>query len=737
MISFLAPFALTGLLALAVPIAIHLLKPRRVRVIPFSSLRWLRASQHRFSRRIQWHQILLFLLRAAFLLLLVLAAARPIVRRPGGEGRVHRFVVVDATRAMKVSTRTLPDPMRAARRQATRWIMSASGATQSTLLIAGNPPRAVGPLSTNPETVLEHVRHLAADGSETPVTSVLRLIPSLHRQAGAAERVELVVLTANLEASWQPSDVEALLQVLDVPVHVYVQEIAAPDTENAWITSADIDETSTGSRRLRVRLGAAGPRRHVRTLRWTGGAGEPLAESHVEIEPGFETVQVFDVPPGLDADLPSLGRLSLEPADALPDDDQLRVLLHRPVVWNVLLVEPETTGASTHASSLHLRTALEALAEGGQGQWALRTRYPTTLRHADLQEADVIFMVEPHALAHDIMSTLRGRVDEGAGLVVFPGPLMDKTFYNQTFVRGEGNDHGLLTRAVTGVLQVGDVERLARWQVREPDHPLLKPLADPTHGDITQARFSHYVQLDEPEDPARETVLMAFADGTPGMIASRFGQGQVRWLNMTANDAWSDVPRRRGFVPLVDGLLRELTYSGGRGESPLVVGKPITYVLPSDVDPSSVRLETPHQNVLPVDLFVRAGRYRLRSPGVTQPGVYRLRWEASSGEKVTRVLPVESGRSFSNLQRMDAETLKHVWHPADMSFAGLDAPLADTARMARGGLSLPDPWLMLLAMLVLGLETVLCCYWCPRDTTKMQWRPFATGQGLLSREEAS
>ena len=75
MFTLLAPLALAAAALLAIPVIIHLLKPKRVRTMPFSSLRWLRASQHKLSRRIQWHQILLFLLRAAFLTALVLALA--------------------------------------------------------------------------------------------------------------------------------------------------------------------------------------------------------------------------------------------------------------------------------------------------------------------------------------------------------------------------------------------------------------------------------------------------------------------------------------------------------------------------------------------------------------------------------------------------------------------------------------------------------------------------------------
>src|SRR3954454_7472606 len=100
MFTLLAPLALAAFALLAIPIIIHLLKPKRVRTMPFSSLRWLRTSQHKLSRRIQWHQVLLFLLRAAFLSALVLALTKPIFSTGGKHTLTERVVILDVSRSM-------------------------------------------------------------------------------------------------------------------------------------------------------------------------------------------------------------------------------------------------------------------------------------------------------------------------------------------------------------------------------------------------------------------------------------------------------------------------------------------------------------------------------------------------------------------------------------------------------------------------------------------------------------
>src|SRR6476620_1594616 len=112
--TFLVPTALAFAALLAVPVIVHLFKPRRVRQTPFSSLRWLTLSPQKLSRRIRWHQLLLFTMRASFLLLLVLALARPLwssADAPPGD----RVIVVDVSRSMAVRIPGRPAPIERAR----------------------------------------------------------------------------------------------------------------------------------------------------------------------------------------------------------------------------------------------------------------------------------------------------------------------------------------------------------------------------------------------------------------------------------------------------------------------------------------------------------------------------------------------------------------------------------------------------------------------------------------------
>src|SRR5215207_4628147 len=78
--SFLAPFFLAGLAALAIPVLIHLIQRERKNVVPFPSLMFIRRIPYSSIRRRRIHNWALLMLRLAAIALIVAAFARPFFR---------------------------------------------------------------------------------------------------------------------------------------------------------------------------------------------------------------------------------------------------------------------------------------------------------------------------------------------------------------------------------------------------------------------------------------------------------------------------------------------------------------------------------------------------------------------------------------------------------------------------------------------------------------------------------
>ena len=74
---FLAPLMLIGVLALGVPIAIHLIGRRRARIVKFAALDFLLATKRRTARRFRLRERVLLLVRVIACAALALALAKP------------------------------------------------------------------------------------------------------------------------------------------------------------------------------------------------------------------------------------------------------------------------------------------------------------------------------------------------------------------------------------------------------------------------------------------------------------------------------------------------------------------------------------------------------------------------------------------------------------------------------------------------------------------------------------
>ena len=176
MFTLLAPFALAAAALLAIPIIIHLLKPKRVRTMPFSSLRWLRTSQHKLSRRIQWHQVLLFLLRAAFLLLLVFALAKPIFSTSGRRHFTERFIVLDVSRSMNYEQPGKDSPFVQAKKIARALLAQGLPGDRATVLLTANKTVALGPLAEDPTRYVARLEAARTGLGDTDLSSALAVL---------------------------------------------------------------------------------------------------------------------------------------------------------------------------------------------------------------------------------------------------------------------------------------------------------------------------------------------------------------------------------------------------------------------------------------------------------------------------------------------------------------------------------------------------------------------------------
>jgi hypothetical protein len=707
MLNFLAPAALGGLLLLAIPVAVHLFKPRKMRQTPFSSLRWLRMTRQRWSRRIRWHQLFLFALRAAFVVFLVLALSRPLWSPHAESKYTDRFVVVDVSRRMAFEAQGRPTPMARAKEMAAEIMTRARAGDRTALLLTGSTTRIVTPPTVDGQKFLPALQAVEAGATDTNLGSALSVIRPMLTHARPEADAEVYFITDNHQQGWSQGDIAAFAKDLPTPVKVHVVDVGVKGAANGWIADARLITTSGGSstrRILHVDLGCVGDQAQERTVRIIGLSGAAEQERSVTLEPGLPTAVNFEVPAALDL-RGQVAELRLEPADALPSDDRYFLNLDTTAALRVLMVEPDVPEEETIRPGLHLHTALESLAQGDRSLAVVR-RTVSSATPRDFADADVIFLVGVPELLPQQLEAAETRVKAGAGLVVFLGPRLRHEFYNQKLFKAQQPGEGLLSVALKAEepAQHGSTAPLSniRWS-----HRLLAPLNDPVLGDLAGTRFRGYYRF-AGSPPESDTVLAWIDDAVPAIVERGVGAGRVLLFNTTAGDDWSDLPRRKSFVPLVDRVLTYLSAGGARRDFP--VGETVTLPLAEWKPGETLTVRGPSGAMIAPAFASAGGRNLLRLGPLMEAGVYRVERPDAAGKNFPFVVNVGTGDSM--MTPADPATLESWFSPVALDV--LD-PEATAKQLARSTAEVTLwPWLVGFAGVVLIAEMFFVHWLCPK-----------------------
>ncbi len=105
--TFLNSLVLFGLIAATIPVIIHLLNLRKLKVVEFSTIRFLKELQRNRIRKIKIKQILLLILRTLIIIFLVLSFSRPTIKDItfaglGSEVKKTIVIIIDNSPSMSI-----------------------------------------------------------------------------------------------------------------------------------------------------------------------------------------------------------------------------------------------------------------------------------------------------------------------------------------------------------------------------------------------------------------------------------------------------------------------------------------------------------------------------------------------------------------------------------------------------------------------------------------------------------
>ena len=636
---FLNPAVLLGLVAAALPLAIHLLHRGRTQPHPFSDFTFLRQLQQNRMRRLQLRQWLVLLLRTLIIALIVCAFARPTYQAGRGWGGGDSPVAVHALLDLSYSTR-YQRPAGSLFDQLQRQLGD---------LLAVLPPRdlvTVQPFAQRPHPpfagdrtyLAERMAELAPTQAATDLRAALHAVAQHLNQESALAAHELFIFTDLAEYNWDQLD-DALPSFAGTRVYIagphtqprpnaYVKRVAAP----SWMLAADAKVT------LRADIAHSG----------AGTALDLFVDGQRtrrhSVDPGAPgTTQV-----ALSFSPRRPGRLSGHIAladDALALDNRRYFTLDLPTAITALLFGERPEDAYYARRALGAAALSDPVVE-------IRTGLFADLDASALAGVDVLVLCNLARLGAAQKAALDEFVAGGGGVVLFPAPHSDLGYYNRD----------LLTGLTPGRFKdrVGTPGNTAAYQVLDedgPHHPLFNDLLT---SDSDQPRFYAYFSL----VPAPDLLPLArFGDGQLAMALAWQEQGRVALAAFPIDPQWNDLHRRGLFAPLLHRLVRELSLPPDR-HATYLVGETVYRRLADVPMEAVVEAETPSGERLRLGPERVGGQYLWKIPRVGEAGIWYLR---AAGATVD-AFAVNLDARESALAPVAPERVRRVFPGAEVHF---------------------------------------------------------------------
>ena len=548
-LSFLTPAFFLGALAVAVPILVHLIHREKRETVPFPSLMFLRRIPYRTMRRQKIRHWMLFLMRVAAALLLVLAFARPFLTRSSqaavlaAGGGQEIVILLDRSYSMGYGN---------------RWDRAVSAALDAAENVGPNDRATVILFADRAEAMNRPTSNKnelkAAIQSARPAAAVTRYAPALKLARKFVEESKLgrhavVLITDFQKIGWdgQPS----VLEEAQLPEGTTLTrvDVSEKETSNLAVTSVVLDRDYLSDRErlvvsARVTNKGAKPFKNVDVAIELNDRA--LQVKPVSLEPNTSTTVEFApliLPEGI-----SHGTVRAA-ADDLPIDNQFHFVIAPGQALPVLVLE----GADGRAQrSLYLK---RALALGDRPPFRSVSKRASELRASDLASARVVVVNDAPYPGAEALRLLKGFVERGGGAIIALGETASPSGW-----QAAGKD--FLPGAPGAV-----IDRSADWggalAYLNHSHPVFEIFGAPRSGDFSAAQFFRYRTLTVAEAPASAAgvqspveVLARFDDGGVALAERKLGKGRVLVWTSTLDTLWSDLGLQPVFLPFVHQLVK-------------------------------------------------------------------------------------------------------------------------------------------------------------------------------------
>ncbi|HUW83724.1 MAG TPA: BatA domain-containing protein [Phycisphaerae bacterium] len=715
--------ALGGLVA-TIPIVLHLLQTARAPELPFSSLRFLRASAERTVRRRRIQHWLLMLVRAGLLAVLAIALARPMWGGGWGDTGPESCVIV-LDNSLSMATRDLEGSHLDRARAAAKKLLRRWDTLRQCGVVVTN-----GPLARQPVELLSDRGRLEQrlDTAEPGIGHAV-IADQVRRALKAFDRHQTVrgmicVLTDMQQTALDPQRLGEALKGRNLPP-VLLFDCSAGEAVSVGLTDLRVEGDGHVAG-LPLRLVATvvntspAPQDVTVRLRVDNQTVEAVTERLLLAAAGSEgAIQMVTLPHTFDRAGWHVATVDAQIArDDLVEDNQRHMALRISDPPNVLIMIGDGSTGSEHAGSY-----VQAALRSANVAMNASVRTATNVPPSDVLSSDAVVLCDVPWVEPATADALDALVDRGGVVVTFPGPHVDPERYSEWVDApsprgrwlaarlGEATGRGVVRPDAEPLVRVDESSWLFSGLAERPgqyESVLLYRhlLLDPVDGSRSLAWLAggDPLVVQRPDDPASASAGLALTFAT------------------TADNSWTNLPTQPIFLPvLVRAVLRPTLTAAG--ETSFLEGE---WVSMSGSAVAAVEVQMPATGREPAGPTVRPTPPDEPNVPVVFRETYRAgayRWHVVGAADLEGRFVVNAHPSESDLTRLSPTALAALRSNVLVA-DDADALQEGVAALYRGHPGWDD--LLAVVLVLVAAEALLANRYRPIRRTD-QVRPMASG----------
>ncbi|HYR57203.1 MAG TPA: BatA domain-containing protein, partial [Chthoniobacteraceae bacterium] len=588
--TFLNLALLGGVLALAIPIIIHLFHKSRFQVVAWGAMHLLEAVLRTNQRRIRIEQWILLAIRCAIPAILALCMARPVWRgfqKLLGDAKTSTVILLDNSYSMAAG-RAGTSNFAIARDEAARLLNELKLGSDAQIILMGE---GGAPLLDEPTYDLARLTQALAKvepgyGAAT-VPSALDYAANVLGRMHESRR-QVVVMTDFQRVSFEATEDALVGQMIDrlkkLPLapELTFWNVGSEVRDNVAVESLDFSRLMIGvGQKIQVRA-------NVRNF---GDVNYPDLRVYFRIDGKEKSVSQLKLGPhekGQVLFTHAFDTAGSHVVEVVADADTLKAdnnfLASIPVRDKVplLLVNGDPSNEPLKGETAFAEIALQPYSAA---RVELADLIKTAVIRADelntksLTGQAVVILANVRRLKDDQLRAIEDFVAHGGGLLIFPGDRVDANWYNSAMLK---DGKGLLPLAFGAV--AGDLKEGAPAigiVSQRYDNPALELFNDPRNGSLSDAQIRMWFRMQERTRAAGAptvTTLAKLDSGDIFLAEKPFGEGRVIACAVPCDADWSNLPMRPFYLPFVQRLSVYLASTIFPPRN-LDVGKPIVAFL--------------------------------------------------------------------------------------------------------------------------------------------------------------